>query len=182
MPAWIFANNIRIRPYPDVKAGAAATDAGWITEEERASVTAVSIGAPFSRTRVLNTGQMADAFAALHHCTQELVSHWGIDLERFSTITRWPTPTEKPDTWLRSSDYPRSMLAKWQPGMVQFRLTVGPEGAPTACHIQQSTNADGFNDAVCKALMARARFEPALDGDSKPMPSFYVRSVLFRID
>lgn len=182
VPAWIFSNNIRIRPYPAGKQGEAVLKDSWITAEERASVTSVHIGSPLSRTRVLNTGPMTDAFAAMHRCTEELLNHWGIDVERFNTLTRWPMPTEKPDSWLRSNDYPRAMLAKWQPGMVQFRLIVGLDGAPTTCHIQQSTNADGFNAAVCKALMARARFEPALDGEGKPMPSFYISSVLFRIN
>lgn len=181
VPAWVFTDSVRIRPYPDRDDKAAWAKDDWITADERASVTEVRIGAPFSRARVLNTGPMTDAFAALHRCTEELLNHWGIDVERHATLTRWPRPVDAPATWLRASDYPRAMLAKWQPGLVQFRLTVGPEGRPTGCAVQQSTNAEGFNAAVCEALMTRASFEPALDGEGKPFTSFYVNTVRFQI-
>ena len=180
VPAWVFANNVRIRPYPDPKDVAAVAADGWISDEEWASVTAVRIGKPFSRVRVLDTGPMSDAFDALHRCTVELVGHWGIDVKRHGSLTRWPKPVDSPATWLRSDDYPRAMLEKWQPGLVQFRLTVGEEGKPPACHIQQSTNPEGFNKAVCDALMKRASFEPALDADGKPLTSFYISSVKFQ--
>ncbi|MBN8845328.1 MAG: energy transducer TonB [Sphingomonadales bacterium] len=180
-PAWVFSNAIRIRPYADPKDADAIPINDWITAEERASVTTIQISEPFSRARTLNTGPMTDAFAALHRCTEELLGHWGIDVARHATLTRWATPAESPAKWVRSSDYPQGMLAKQQPAMVQFRLIVGADGAPTACHVQQSTNPAGFNEAVCKALMSRARFEPALDAEGKPFPSFFINSVRFEI-
>lgn len=180
VPAWVFGRSTRIRPYPTPMPADGLSD-GRITADEEASVTAVHIGRPLRHAITLDTGSMKGAFAALRRCTDELLSHWGIDVARHRTLLRGAIPIGAPGDWLVSSDYPQHMLAKSQPGMVQFRLIVGEDGQPTACHIQQSTKPDGFDDAVCKALMRRARFEPALDGEGKPMTSAYINEVVFKI-
>lgn len=179
VPAWVFSRPTRIRPYPDPMPPAGWSDGG-ISVDDEASVTTVHIGRPLRHAVILDTGSMKNAFVALRACTDELLTHWGIDVARYRTMTRKAMPLGSPGEWMRSGDYPRDMLAKWQPGLVQFRLIVGEDGLPTDCHIQQSTNPEGFDDAVCKALMRRARFEPALDGEGKPMASPYLNLVRFR--
>ena len=39
----------------------------------------------------------------------------------------------------------------------------------------------GFDDAVCAAMMKRARFDPALDKDAKPIKSYWRTSVRFQM-
>lgn len=181
VPAWVFGETTRIRPYPEHKANETIEADAPISAEEEASVTEIHIGRPLSRDTLLKTGSMTGAFAALRTCTDELVTHWGIDVERHRTLTRRATPAEPPGNWIKTSDYPADMRKKWQPGLVQFRLIVGVDGVPTACHIQQSTNPEGFDEAVCKGLMKRARFEPALDAEGKPIVSVYMNLVRFQI-
>lgn len=181
LPAWVFGQTSRIRPYPALAEDGQYISDGPVTAEEEASVTQIRIGRPLRRAIVLKTGPMKDAFAALDKCADELVTHWGIDVERHRTLSRWLRPLENPGTWIKSADYPRSMLNKWQPGLVQFRLIVGADGVPTGCHIQQSTNPEGFDEAVCKALQKRARFEPALDAEGKPLASYFISMVRFQI-
>ncbi|NJB91094.1 TonB family protein [Sphingopyxis italica] len=182
-PAWIFGDSARIKPYSAEKI-ASADDQGIryepITEAEEAAVTSVTIGRPLRDPVRLKTGPMKAAFAAMRSCTDELLDHWSIDVARHRELSRWATPIGNPAKWLRSGDYPRAMLTKWQPGIVRFRLSVGADGTPTACHIQRSTNSEGFDDAVCKGVMRRARFEPALDKDGRPIASYYVNVVRFQ--
>jgi len=66
-------------------------------------------------------------------------------------------------------------------GIVNFRLTIGTDGVPTACHIQISTRPEGFEKAVCSGIMKRARFTPARDAKGDPLVSFYVNTVIFNI-
>ncbi|WP_432769337.1 MAG: energy transducer TonB [Sphingopyxis sp.] len=184
--AWIFGDTVRLKPYPAEEIAFAAANGyarssiGEITEADEAAVTSVLIGRPLRKPVRLKTGPMQGAFAAMRKCTDELLDHWGIDVARHRALSRWVMPAGNPGKWLNSGDYPAAMLSRWQPGIVRFRLSVGADGSPTACHIQRSTNSEGFDDAVCKGLMRRARFEPALDKDGQPIASYYVNAVRFQ--
>jgi len=188
IPAWIFTGPMRIRPrtadeqqrYEQAR-DLYGTDVtgGEITEAEEAMVTEVHIGRPLRSPYLLRTGSMRPAFAALRACTDELITHWGIDVARHKDQSIPPKPVNSPARWATWQDYPSTMLANGKQGIVHFRLTVGEDGKPTACHIQQSTRPKDFDDAVCKAMMRRARFEPARDKDGKPLMSYYINSVRF---
>lgn len=185
-PAWIFGDAVRIKP-KTAEELAAIEAVGYsdrpgndITAADEAAVTSLLVGRPLRTPIRLMTGPMNAAFTAMRKCTDELLGHWGIDVARHRELSRWALPADNPGKWLRSSDYPADMLAKSQPGIVRFRLSVGADGVPTACHIQRSTNSEGFDDAVCKGVMRRARFTPALDKDGQPMASYYVNSARFQ--
>ncbi len=189
-PALVLRSEVRIAPRSEAENGAydAARNAGdfgfrWstVTPAEEAAVTWIEVGSPVSRPFVLETGSMGNAFAALSKCTDELLDHWGIDVARHATMTRPVTPISDPGQWIRSGDYPQEMLWQGQRALVQFRLNVDASGKPTACHIQQTTRAKEFDDAVCKSIMRRAEFKPALDADGKPMASYWLSSVNFHM-
>ncbi len=126
-------------------------------------------------------GSMGKPMAAMRACTEELLGHWGIDLEAHRSLTRAVTPKGSPANWIASGDYPRELLAKGAQGLVQFRLIVGQDGKPTECFIQESTRPKGFDDAVCKSMMRNARFDPALDKDGVAIKSYWRSSVRFQM-
>lgn len=119
--------------------------------------------------------------AALGKCIDNLLTHWGIDVEKHKTLKREAKPAESPDRWVVTGDYPRKMLDAGQPAIVNFRLSVGADGVPTGCHIQSTTRPKEFDDAVCKSVMRRASFIPALDAEGKPLASYYRNTVRFQI-
>lgn len=127
----------------------------------------------------LALGPMGPPMAAMRKCTDNLVTHWGIDLEEHAKLTRRAIPRESPATWLSSRDYPRGLVAMGVQGLVQLRLSVGTDGVPTQCQIQGSTRGADFDEISCKRLMERARFEPALGADGQPIASFYRTSIRF---
>lgn len=184
-PAWIFAKKIRLRPHSDDDGSDAvdpdATAKLPSTTKDEAMVSEVMIGSPLRQPIILRTGPMKNAFAVLNACTQDLIASWGLDIEQHRTAQRRPVPLGKPERWVTASDYPSDMLRKRQPGLVEFRLMIDVNGKATDCHIQQSTNPDGFDDVVCDALMRRATFEPALDKHGQPMPSYYRNRVRFHM-
>lgn len=134
---------------------------------------------PGKQTVVLETGPMRAAERALAACTDDLLRGWGIDVAAHRTLSRRAVPVGNPGKWLNSSDYPSEMRWEGRQGLVFFRLVVDREGKPASCHIQQSTRPQAFDDAVCRGIMNRARFTPALDAAGQPITSYYLNSVRF---
>lgn len=130
---------------------------------------------------VLVTGPMSQPMAALRKCSWDTVKHWGLDVEQQKTLTRKVSPKNRAAAWLNPSDYPASMVRGGYQGLVTVRMIVDSEGKPTSCHVQWSTQPKEFDAVVCGSTMTRARFEPALDAQGKPVPSFYVLTVRFQL-
>ncbi len=146
-----------------------------------AAIKMVSIKGPFRKNLALHINGLAKPFAALRACTDSLAASWGVDIAKHTRLKRVLTPTKSPSTWIVSKDYPEKMLMEGKRSIIQFRLMVDIAGNPTSCHIQQSNRLKEFDDTVCRALMKRARFEPALAEDGTPIASYYVESVFFQL-
>lgn len=146
-----------------------------------ASVTYLAVDIRGKRPLVLETGSIVAAEAVLAACTDDLLSGWGIDVAAHRSLSRFATPKGSPGDWLTSNDYPMTMLFGGNQANVDFRLIVDETGKPKSCHIQQSTRPEAFDSAVCKGIMRRAAFEPALDAAGKPVASYYLNRVRFRM-
>lgn len=144
-----------------------------------AAVTELDIDGPLKHPVRLFLGSMTEPFSALDRCIDELLTHWGVDPEKFTTQSRPLKFAPKIGELISEHDYPLAMLSRGTRAMVYFRLSVDATGLPTACHVQQSTGPKVFDDTVCRVFMRRARFEPALDVDGKPFASVYQQSVAF---
>ena len=146
-----------------------------------AAVTFIEVLGRVRTPFILETGSLGPPLAALRKCTDELLDHWGIDVAKHTGLTRRATPKGNPAHWMTSDDYPPTMRNLGKLAIVQFRLNIDAKGDPTACHIQQSTRPQAFDDAVCKAIMRNARFEPALDAEGAPLASYWINTVVFQI-
>lgn len=182
----IFAGGGRIAPPTDAELAANRNrkPQNWvpyapISPEREAAVRYLLIGKPLGTPLLLETGSLRKPFATLAECADAMVGSWGVDAEKHKSLRRPVTHTNNPGNWLGTADYPSEMLEARQPAMVYFRLIVGADGVPTACHIQSTTRPKEFDDVVCKAVMRRARFEPALDAEGLPIVSYYRNSVRF---
>jgi hypothetical protein len=152
-----------------------------ISEDRQKAVRYLTVGKPLRKSVTLETGSMRAPLAALDTCIDNLLTSWGVDVEKHKTLSKQAEPLQSPYKWVVSSDYPTNMLSAGQPALVNFRLNIGPDGVPTECHIQATTRPKEFDDAVCKSVMRRARFSPALDAKGQPMPSYYQNVVRFQI-
>jgi hypothetical protein len=150
-------------------------------DARRAAITYIEVGKPLGQSVILETGPMAKPMAALSQCIDNLVASWGIDVEKHKTALSAVKPTSNPGRWVLENDYPKDMLIEGQPAIVEFRLNVDGQGNATACHIQATTRLKEFDDAVCKALMKRAKFAPAIDAEGQPLASYYKNTVRFEI-
>jgi TonB family protein len=130
---------------------------------------------------VLETGSMAKPLAALRDCSWNTVKSWGLDVDQQKSVTQRAFPTSNPATWFSPNEYPREMLNGGYEGIVNFRVMVDEHGKPSSCHIQMSTRPREFDDLVCRSVMKRAKFEPALDAKGKAIPSYWRQTVNYRI-
>jgi hypothetical protein len=150
-----------------------------ISAEREKAVNYLRIGKPLRNDVILELGPMDKPMAAMRKCVDDLLTTWGIDVEKHKTLTRRAVPMSNPGNWLNSSDYPEDMLQDRQPALVEFRLDVDEMGKATGCYIQATTKPKEFDNAVCKGIVRRAKFDPALDAEGKPMKSYYKNRVRF---
>ena len=109
------------------------------------------------------------ALSALRRCESGVMREWGIDEAQWRSLRRRPATTNM--FGLRVSDYPGRALAGGTSGRVVVRLGISAEGRPTEC-VPVATSGDASLDArTCEVIMARARFEPALDAAGQPVAS-----------
>lgn len=73
-------------------------------------------------------------------------------------------------TWVRGSDLPR---IDQNAAVTSFDLMVNSEGKPTDCTIIVPSGTGALDNAVCRALLKRARFRPAKDAEGNTTASAY---------
>lgn len=129
------------------------------------------------KSLLLKLGRMEKVLAAMDACTDELLTHWGLDAATQRTLRQLPKPLSNPGTWLRGADYPSEALAKGRSAIVRFRLTIDATGKVIGCAIPSATQGPEFAKITCSGISKRARFDPALDKDGKPVASYYVSTV-----
>lgn len=130
----------------------------------------------------LETGPLDKPLDALRNCAWDTVRLWGLDVEQQKTLSRRAYPKRTSRNWFSADDYPDQMARGGYEANVNVRLIIDEAGQPKSCNIQSSTRPKDFDDAVCKALIMRARFEPALDARGKPVPSFWRHTIRFRLE
>lgn len=188
-------SNMRLLPDPNEQTGEGESDefdaeaiasdtdvlGQQVTPEQERGISWFEIDRGGRKAVRLMLGEMGEPMVAMRGCTDELLTHWGIDVDAHRGLTRAVAPKSDYTRWVRSNDYPRNLMQRGAQGLVQFRLSVGPDGKPTQCHVQRSSRPEGFDTAVCEALMRRAEFEPALDASGQPIASYWRNGVYFRM-
>ena len=87
------------------------------------------------------------------------------------------SPKGNPGSWATTEDYPSRALREEREGTTRFRVSVGPDGRVADCQVTGSSGSPDLDDAACKNITRRARFNPATDGDGKPTSGSYSNSV-----
>ncbi len=84
-------------------------------------------------------------------------------------------------SWVTTDDYPSSALREEAQGTTATRLTVGADGRVTNCEVTGSSGNSALDQAACRNLQRRARFEPALDRDGNPTTGVYMKRVRWQL-
>lgn len=146
------------------------------------AVTFIEVSEGLRNDLILETGPMDKPMAALRECAWDMIRSWGLDVEQQKTLSREVAPTDRKKSWISGRDYPMEMLRGGYEGVVNFRLLIDAKGTATSCQIQTSTRPKEFDDAVCRIVMRRVRFNPALDAAGNPVASYYRQTINFRLE
>lgn len=92
-----------------------------------------------------------------------------------------PQPRGNPGRWVTTNDYPSRALREEQEGVTTVRLSVDASGDVTGCTVTRSSGSSLLDDATCKNMQRRARFNPATDGEGRPTSGTYTQSVKWEI-
>lgn len=131
---------------------------------------------------VLETGAMDKPLDVLRTCAWDTVGDWGLNVAQQQSLTRDPIARDRGQGWFTSRDYPYQMARGNYQGIVTYRLIVDETGKPKACHVQRSTRPKDFDETVCRVVMRRGSFQPALDSQGKPVSSFWSQTIVFRLE
>lgn len=90
-------------------------------------------------------------------------------------------PRGRDSEWVTTDDYPSSAIREEAEGTTATRISVGADGRVTGCEVTSSSGNAALDQAACRNLQRRARFEPALDRDGNPTASTFTKRVRWQL-
>jgi len=83
--------------------------------------------------------------------------------------------------WITDDDYPRRALVDNAEGSASYRLVIGTNGRVASCELTGTTGNRALDDATCRLITSRARFEPATDQSGAKVVGTFSGSVRWEI-
>ena len=114
-------------------------------------------------------GRAAAAIQSLRACDEGLLASWGVDPQLMNSLQRKPVPAGKLSDWVRDADYPDEAIRARQSGSAVVRFTIATDGRARDCVTVASSGSTLLDSQTCRLLTMRARYEPALGPDGKPL-------------
>jgi len=181
--AVVFMKGITFKPIDPMDApeggGLAAASSGIDVDAARA-LRQVSL-VQGKQTLVFRTGQLDAPFGVLNDCTAHILTTWGIDPEAHRRAQRSTKLLDAQKIARAVQErYPLQAVMESRGGVVGVAILVDHTGTPTECRITNDSGDRSLNDVACEQLM-KARFDPALDAAGKPMKSYWMTRVAYRI-
>jgi len=90
-------------------------------------------------------------------------------------------PAGNAGDWIRSEDYPVAAMVDGVQGMSALLIDVDVDGRVTNCTISASSGSDALDETACNLVRQRARFTPAKDKKSKPVPDRVPQRIYWRL-
>jgi protein TonB len=100
---------------------------------------------------------------------------------RPSILPKRAVPSNSVSRWISNADYPRRALIDEAEGSAGYRLVIGTNGRVSSCEVLRTTGHRALDDATCRLISDRARFEPATDDTGAKVVGTYVGSVSWQI-
>jgi protein TonB len=90
-------------------------------------------------------------------------------------------PSNSSSRWITNDDYPRRALVAEAEGSASYRLVIGTNGRVSSCELTRATGNRALDDATCRLITSRARFEAATDETGTKVMGTYTGSVTWDI-
>lgn len=123
---------------------------------------------------------MASAIQALAKCERDLLKGWGMTEAAQDALVTMP----KVDygKLFTSRDYPSKLIDRGIQGSVGALLTIGADGAVSACRAIESSRTIELDEVTCAIFLKRARYQPATDKSGKAVPALSYYRVNWMIE
>lgn len=86
-------------------------------------------------------------------------------------------PKNAPSSWIRDRDYRSTWIRRELQGTASFQLGIGANGKVSDCRVTRSTGHSALDDATCKLISKRARFNPARNAQGEAISGTYSSSI-----
>lgn len=96
-------------------------------------------------------------------------------------LARAARPRSSPGAWAGPADYPARDLREGNEGTTRFVLDIGGDGRVRGCTVTLSSGHPGLDEATCRNLQRRGRFEPARDAAGNPVAASWGGSIRWTI-
>lgn len=126
----------------------------------------------------LNLTNVQSAIAALQTCHDDLLSSWGFDAAAYRALRSPPKAIGNEVAWVTTDDYPATEAT----GTTGMRLLIGVDGRISNCVVIKSSGSTLLDTAACRALIRRARFEPAIGADGVAIGALFLKRVRWTLD
>jgi protein TonB len=93
----------------------------------------------------------------------------------------WAEPPRPIAGYIASEDYPPEALRNDLQGRVDALLTISEAGSVVSCTIKRSSGHRLLDDTTCRLVLARYRFDPARNGDGRPVEVQAVLPVIWAL-
>ncbi|AWW74103.1 hypothetical protein CD351_06640 [Erythrobacter sp. KY5] len=90
-------------------------------------------------------------------------------------------PRGSPGRWITDRDYLTPWINRGYSGVAGFTLSIDASGKVTDCSITRSTGHTALDEATCRLIESRARFNPARDSNGAPVAGRYSNQVAWEI-
>lgn len=94
---------------------------------------------------------------------------------------RLARPANDQSRWVTSDDYPANDLRRENQGTVRYRLSIGSNGRVTACEVLTSAGSASLDEAACRNIARRARFDAATNEAGEKVVSTFTGTVRWEI-
>lgn len=98
-----------------------------------------------------------------------------------SFTPRLARPANGPAGWVTADDYPSQELREGIEGQLRYRLSVASNGRVSACEIVATSGAKRLDEAACRMISRRARFDAASDETGARVVGTYTGTVRWEI-
>ena len=136
-------------------------------------------GIGFQRGLALH--QMSAALDLLNGCSEDLRRVWHIGGEGEAAIGQPAKAMGSMKAVFRDEDYPDIASAKSQVGKLNMLVLVDEQGRVRDCSVEQTSGVAVLDATGCISMELRGRYAPALDRAGKPVKTYAMVNLEFRM-
>jgi hypothetical protein len=129
-----------------------------------------------------NLQKMKAVKVELDKCEDALMSKAGLDGPSLRALQQPATPIGSPLDWIKSEDYPFTMLSMGKSAALLVWLDIDETGKVTDCRVINAIGDGPFRKRGCEKLIERAKFQPAISASGSPIRSYMERKIIWTVE